>query len=262
MEEIQEISCAVGERRYAFGVETSKKIELLLADRGLSQAQLAKNAGVSAASISRMVGGADASISLLKAVAAALDVSVDWLLDPAQAFPPPSHDRLDSVNDAALFAEVIRRRKALRAILLSIRDATESLKRLLNEAGPNPERSPRVAEKLAELSGLWIQHERILEAWLRFFENWNEPAFRDDDFIDDEAAFIMNNQMGQEFQAAMGQKFIDYVSLIGVIIPLRNAVDSEFERGFRAARKAMQSHQANARLLWPKSDDSEPGGPE
>lgn len=70
-------------------VKPGEKLDILLADRGVSQSELARRVGVPQPTVNRWINGkgrmyADQAF----AVCRALEVAVDWLLDEAVDSPP------------------------------------------------------------------------------------------------------------------------------------------------------------------------------
>lgn len=61
--------------------EFEYRLVTLMDEQGMSQAELARRTGISTSSMNRYLAGADIPASKLKAIAAALGVPVDELLD-------------------------------------------------------------------------------------------------------------------------------------------------------------------------------------
>jgi transcriptional regulator with XRE-family HTH domain len=70
-----------------------QKIQMLIADRGTSQAAVARRAGISQPRLSRIINGernARLFVAQALAIARALEVSLDYLADDAATAPPPA----------------------------------------------------------------------------------------------------------------------------------------------------------------------------
>lgn len=86
------------------------KIESLLALRGLTQSELAKQLGVHPSNISALISGKQGSVKpeRIPALAHALGVTADYLLDPNQTkLPSPPDNRKEAIVNVITAIEVL-----------------------------------------------------------------------------------------------------------------------------------------------------------
>jgi transcriptional regulator with XRE-family HTH domain len=113
---------------YAAGVIFSEKVKRLIGDQ--SQAKVARRAGLSPSALNNLLqrSGSVPTAKTALQLARALEVSVDWLIDDAQDWPPPSTDQvlLEQATDDELMREVsIRYFRELKRVLEDIQRLAE-----------------------------------------------------------------------------------------------------------------------------------------
>jgi len=71
-------------------METGRKIRFVRIDRGLRVGELADKAGINITTLSKIENGVNnnTTVHTLTHIAEALEVSLDWLTDESQGYPP------------------------------------------------------------------------------------------------------------------------------------------------------------------------------
>jgi len=105
--------------------ELGDKIRELLKEKGWNQAELCRRSGVPPGTLSNVLARGTCTVQVAVPLGRALGVSLDWLLDPHQDWPPPS----------------VRLTPVAAGDLIVVEQLQRALAKLLEEKPANPEQS-------------------------------------------------------------------------------------------------------------------------
>ena len=143
------------------------KIVLLLRERGWSQSELARRAGINQGTLNAIIRGNVPRVPNAIGIARTFGVPVEWLFDVNAPWPPPdSKDTLTACSDGEVQEEAVRRfNGVLRDLATAIRAFREALARW-EQDGLAGDRPPQVQQGAERLWNLWWAKAR----WHTFYD--------------------------------------------------------------------------------------------